>query len=229
MLLIGFLICTTATAQMPHRTPPANAQWTIAVREAQPATPAAEETPRAGAEFQPSTLSYTRVGGLIVARVEFRNGERREYWFANGHVLSKAANGRIIILRDDPLSRPFPYASPGFYGMENLKPEDLVGEVEFDGAPAILYSGRLRGAEIEPLAPDPTPSADEDPAEFVAPQAQTYDAWFDPQTRLPRAYREGSATLTYTFSPPPTTLVLPEEYRTALEQYRENLRRLRLN
>ena len=144
-------------------------------------------------------MDFVHSGEVTHVTIAFGGGEKLEFWQIGRYNLSRSTQtGKILILKSDPEAPPYPYAlGKTFYGLENVKPADDKGEADFGGAPCLYYHGS---------SPD-------------------YEAWFDAATGLPKAYREGGATLVYEFFPAaPQGLALPAEWRAAWEKHRLRLR-----
>jgi hypothetical protein len=70
-----------------------------------------------------------------VSRVVLAKGDEKAVELWRVETLYLVGNGpRITVIRDNPHTSPYPYASAGFFGIENVKPADEQPE-------ATVFSG----------------------------------------------------------------------------------------
>jgi len=150
----------------------------------------------------PTSISITKDGK--VSRVVLTTGDAKtvELWRVENNTLYPVGNGpRITVIRDNPNTSPYPFASAGFFGIENVKSADEQSDaVAFSGVKCRYFRGPLSTGE-------------------------EYEAWFEAATGLPKGYRTGSTTLIYEFGPLPGALSLPAEFETAWRINQANLHR----
>ena len=150
----------------------------------------------------PTSIKITK--DLSVSRVVLTTGDAKtvELWRVENNTLYSVGNGpRVTVIRDHPNTSPYPFASSGFFGIENVKPDDEQPEATgFSGVKCRHFRGSLATGE-------------------------EYEAWFEAATGLPKGYRTGTTTLVYEFGPPPGALSLPPEFETAWRVNEANLRR----
>ena len=171
-------------------------QWKLTPRIAKSA-----DMPEAPSN-SPTSISITKDGSL--SRVVLTTGDEKavELWRVENNTLYPVGHGpRVTVIRDNPNTSPYPYASAGFFGIENVKPADEQPEATvFSGAKCRHFCGSLATGE-------------------------EYEAWFEAATGLPKGYRTGTTMLIYEFGPLPGTLSLPPEFETAWRINEANLRR----
>ena len=159
------------------------------------------DMPETASNF-PTSISITKDGK--VSRVVLTTGDAKtvELWRVENNTLYFVGNGpKITVIQDNPNTSPYPFASAGFFGIENVKSADEQPDaVAFSGVKCRYFRGSLA-------------TGDE------------YEAWFDAATGLPKGYRTGTTTLVFEFGPPPGALRLPPELETAWRANQANLRR----
>ncbi|OJV04631.1 MAG: hypothetical protein BGO12_14415 [Verrucomicrobia bacterium 61-8] len=213
-LLTAPLVCPAQdeAPATPITRPSGTMRWTLTFRDSPP-FPQAGNNP-----YQVASIDISRSDQISRELVTFRNGEKQEYWRSGNTLFGfDAATKRLNVLAEDPISPPYSYSSPGFYGLDQVQLSHDQGVAEFDGARCLYFKG-VRKAGV-------TGSFD---SEVVNSAPSGYEAWFDWKTGLPKAYRENGRTLLYTFFPLPEEPGLPSEVRDAWERHVANLKAMGL-
>lgn len=169
---------------------------------------------------QPVSLEYVLYGELMKVTLGFADGSHQDFWKAKDVYLCRDEKGTAVEVYSGERPR-YPYASHGFYGIENVKPEHLKGISQLGGTPCQYFQGNRLATLLEhPVFP-----GDAEPI----PELQ-YEAWFDVKSGLPKAYRAEGKTWLFEFLPaPPAPLSLPSEWQVALEKFRLDRRRAGLD
>jgi hypothetical protein len=226
-LLLGLLIggTTSALAQDSQEAPapiitvPApQMEWTMKLDSGDNAQKA--PLPRL---WDAVSWAYTRSGNLTRIVVTYQQDGTREYWRFSHITLCQNVKLHKIDVRPDTQLPAYPCASDGFYGLQNVKPADDQGVKSFEGTSFHYFRGSYvpKSPRIRGSAP---------PSGSAVVYQPSYEAWFDLKTGLPKAYREGNRTFLYEFSSSvPGPLQLPPEWKAALAQYADNLRKAGLS
>ena len=97
----------------------------------------------------PTSISITKDGK--VSRVVLTTGDAKtvELWRVENNTLYPVGNGpRITVIRDNPNTSPYPFASAGFFGIENVKSADEQSDaVAFSGVKCRYFRGPLSTGE----------------------------------------------------------------------------------
>jgi hypothetical protein len=153
------------------------------------------------------TVQIIKDGLLQHVIITDTNGVKRDLWRMGNNSLTKTVERkRVVVVADNEESTPYGYYSPGFYGIEHVKPSHESGMAEFEKNRCRHFAGALS-------------------SESQSGGAKTYEAWFDAKTGLPRGYREDGTIISYEFAQtPPADLKLPGEYQAGWDKNLANLK-----
>lgn len=150
-------------------------------------------------------IRITRSASLVRYDILWVGNRRTETWVdedAGLGVQEHPRTGRIIVMPAGEL--PVPLLAGGSpASVAWMRPQDFVQEERFEGRAARHFQ---RAVELP----------DENQA--------LYQAWADPETKLPLAMDDGTALYRYLFEAPPAApLVMPEKFHNALRKYRRSM------
>jgi hypothetical protein len=162
--------------------------------------------------------NFTRGGKLIQIFVTFGSGVTQEFWRLRGLTLVDNPHLHSVNFQSDGGSPPYPKATDGFWGIQNVKPSDDQGKKDFEGISYHYFRS------VSPTAGPSSPEA-KVPASVsrferfdakVIPFDPSWEAWFDLKTGLPKAFKQNGETLVFQFSPEiPGDLQLPPRFQAA--------------
>lgn len=162
-------------------------------------------------------LEYIRTENLMKVMVTMSSGLVREFWRQGDGVLVKNVHtGRIRMHENSARSEPYPYAASPFHGISSVKMNDDHGVVAYQGRKCRYFRGERARTFVNESGSDESAKA-------------AYEAWFDAATGLPVAYRERGRVFLYQFFPRPTALlVMPPEWKEAIERDIRNRKKMGL-
>lgn len=176
------------TLAPPIRQPSARMTWKMTLCEH--STPADTNTnPHAVTSL--TIVKNGEVSRVVMAK---KDGTAVQYWRSgNCTLVYDRKRNKVLPVTDHLEIPPYPFASPGFYGIEKANAADEQKPASFEQARCRYFRGT------------------------------DYEAWFDAKTGLPRAFRNGGITFVFQFAPVPEDVHLPPEYQAAVDRHRANL------
>jgi len=181
--------------------------------------PSAGKASAGSKQMDAISLDYITDGAVMKITVNYESGTKQDFWQVGHVILSHIGKSAEIQAFAGELPR-YPYAARGFFGIENVRTEHAKGVLRWEGIPCQYYSGKRNASPMEyPMLPN---------SSNPAPEIQ-YEAWFDLNSGLPKAYQAEGKTWVFEFlAGAPSYLALPPEWQTALDKYRLDLRRVRM-